>query len=53
VLLIRKSADNLYKVRSEIMLVLRHCVSSELDNVLIEDVIKERVKDASRLNIYK
>jgi hypothetical protein len=52
-LLIRKSIDNLHKAKSETMLALKYYISSELDNVLIEDVIKERVKKASRPNIYK
>jgi hypothetical protein len=43
----RKSIDNLHKVRLETILVLRYRVSSELGGVLIKDVIEKRVKKAS------
>jgi hypothetical protein len=51
VLLIRKSIDNLHKVRLEAIPALRHRVSSQLDGVLIKGVIEERVKEASQPNI--
>jgi hypothetical protein len=50
-LLMWKSVGNLYKVRLEVMPVLRYHVSNKLDGVLMKDVIKERVKDADRPNI--
>jgi hypothetical protein len=53
VLLIQKSIDNLHKARLKAMLTLRHYVSSELGGVLIKDVIKERVRKAGQLNIYR
>jgi hypothetical protein len=46
-----KSVGNLYKVRLEIILALRHRVSSELGGILMRGVAEERVRGAGRPNI--